>query len=193
MGLFRTANVGKDLAQRRRRYPEAWRLGEMLAEDRFELSPNEDRLFTLETLDAYMQEVGADAVRLVAASAREKGGSMPTEFLSTVGIACGYTLEPVMREFISSGMAAENLQEINAHRDDYDRGRELAEKSFGVEWLAEAPLIGQGIEDQIDLKWATAIEDNAISPPFGQPAVARAGVKARAAELIRERLFQSVP
>jgi hypothetical protein len=140
--------------------------------------------------------VGADAVRLVVAGAREQGGSMPTEALSTIGISCGYALDPVMREYISTGMAGQNLELIQFYRKDYERGRELAEKSFAESpalWLARAPLIGEGIEEQIDMQWEPGFQWNRFSPPFDSPDVARGGVKARAAELIRERLFQSVP
>ena len=97
-------SVGKELGDRKRRYPEAWQMGEY----RFEIIPNEDRHWTAGMVDAFMQEAGADAVRLVAAGLKAEGGGMPIEALSTIGIACGYTLEPVMQQYISSGTATQN-------------------------------------------------------------------------------------
>jgi hypothetical protein len=84
MGLFRAASVGKDLASRRRRYPEEWQTGEYVAEDRTELIHGEDRDWHMGMVDAYAGEVAEDAVRLCAASLEAEGSSMETQALSTI-------------------------------------------------------------------------------------------------------------
>jgi hypothetical protein len=47
--------VGRELAQRKRRYPEAFKIGENMAEDRFETLPGEDRAWSLGMVDAYSE------------------------------------------------------------------------------------------------------------------------------------------
>ena len=53
--------VARELAQRKRQYPEPFEMGERLAEDRFETIPGEDRAWGPAMVDAYVREVGEDA------------------------------------------------------------------------------------------------------------------------------------
>lgn len=185
----RAFKMGRELAQRKRQHPEPWRLGETLAEDRFEMLPGEDRVWSLATVDDYLREVAEDAVKLVDAVTRRRGSVLDTEASSTVGIACGYTLEPVLREYISSGAAWGDTAAIAEYRDDYDRGRDMADKGFFPDpepWLATAPLIASGIELHIDdTGLAVAFAMNAFTPQFQQVGVAKGGYFSRMAELIR--------
>lgn len=192
--MFRSLKLGREVAARRRRYPEPWQLGEGLAEDRFELLPGEDRAWGLAMVDDYLREAGQDAVILVAEASRRRGYVMDSEPLSTVGIACGLTLEPALRNYIESGAAEGDRQAIRDYRSDYDRGRTMAENTFKKEptrWLATVPLIGNGIEEQVDRKLGAAFAFNAFEPPFEQTGVALGAFKARMAELILDQLKSS--
>lgn len=191
---MRAFKIGRELARRKRQYPEPFKLGEELAEDRFETLPGEDRAWSLAMVGDYLNEVGEDAVRIVVGLARRQGYEMETGALSTVGIACGVTLDPALREYVSSGAAAGDQQAIANYRADYDRGREMADTTFFPEpdlWLATAPLIGNGIALRIDtIGMAQAFAFNAFSPPFEETGVALGGFKARMAELIRHYLTE---
>ncbi len=61
--------MSRELAQRKRTYPEVWRLGENLA-DRFDIIPGEDRRWDPSMVDDYLREVAEDTVKLVEATAR---------------------------------------------------------------------------------------------------------------------------
>lgn len=190
VGVFK---LGREMARRKRQYPGPWKLGENLAEDRFETLPGEDRTWSLAMVDDYLREVAQDAVMLVEGTARrQQGMTMDTAALSTVGIACGLHIEEAVKRYINSGAAAGDMRAIAEHRADYDRGREMAETSFFPEpeaWLALAPAIGDGIELRMDdIGIAGAFGFNAFSPPFGEPGVAKSAYMARMAELIRHYL-----
>ncbi len=98
-----------------RTYPEVWRLGENLADDRFDIIPGEDRRWDPSMVDDYLPEVAEDTVKLVEATARRQGGTAESGALATVGTASGYTLEPNLREYIRTGAPA----------DDYGGDREV--------------------------------------------------------------------
>jgi hypothetical protein len=186
---MRALNRSPELAQRKRTYPEVWRLGENLADDRFDIIPGEDRRWDPSMVDDYLGEVAEDTVKLVEATARRQGETAESEALATVGLACGSTLEPKLREYIRTGAAADDAAAIAKFRDDYDRGRRMAERSFFPEpetWLAMSPLIANGIELHIDeTGLAMVFTFNATAPPFEQAGVAKGGYLARMAELIR--------
>jgi len=136
---MKALKMGRELARRKRQYPEPWHLGEEMAEDRFELLPGEDRMWSAAMVDGYLGEVGQDAVKLAAAMASREGLALDTGALSTIGIACGFTLELPLREYINRGGAAGDMKAIADSRDDYDRGREMAEKGFFPEPAARVP------------------------------------------------------
>jgi hypothetical protein len=186
---MRALNRSPELAQRKRTYPEVWRLGENLADDRFDIIPGEDRRWDPSMVDDYLGEVAEDTVKLVEATARRQGETAESEALATVGLACGATLEPKLREYIRTGAAADDGAAIAKFREDYDRGRRMAERSFFPEpetWLAMSPLIANGIELHIDESGlAMVFTFNATAPPFEQAGVAKGGYLARMAELIR--------
>lgn len=181
--------LGRELTQRKRQYPEAFKIGENMAEDRFETLPGEDRAWSLGMVDAYLNEVSEDAVMVATGLAFRQGIELQVGALSTIGIACGVSIDPALRKYIKSGAADGDRQAIADYRHDYDRGRDMAETSFFPEpdaWFATAPLIGNGIlmrEDDIGL--AQAFGFNAFTPPFEEPGVARGAWRARMAELIR--------
>jgi hypothetical protein len=181
--------MGRELMQRKRTYPDVWQLGENLAEDRFDIIPGEDRRWDPSMVDDYLREVAEDTVKLVEATGRRQGVAPESGALATVGMACSYTLEPVLREYIRTGAAADDTAAISTFRDDYDRGRQMAERGFFPEpetWLAMSPLIASGIELHIDGSgFALVFALNATTPPFDQPGVAKGGYLARMAELIR--------
>ena len=190
MGVFK---LGREMARRKRQYAGPWKLGENLAEDRFQTLPGEDRAWSLAMADDYMREVAEDAVMLVEGAARrQQGMTMDTGALSTVAIACGLHLEDAVKGYINSGSAAGDMRAIAEHRADYDRGRDMAESSFFPEseaWLALAPAVGDGIALRMDdIGIAGAFGFNAFSPPFGEPGVAKGAYMARMAELIRHYL-----
>jgi hypothetical protein len=81
--------MGRELTQRKRTYPEVWRLGENLADDRFDIVPGADRRWDPSMVDDYLREVAEDTVKLVEATARSQGGATESGALATVGIACG--------------------------------------------------------------------------------------------------------
>jgi hypothetical protein len=181
--------MGRELAERKRTYPEVWRLGENLADDRFDIIPGEDRRWDPSMVDDYLREVAEDTVKLVEATAQRQGGTTESDALATVGAACGYTLEPKLREYIRTGAAADDMSAIAKFRDDYDRGRQMAESAFFTEsetWLGTSPLIANGIELHLDeTGLAMVFAFNATMPPFEQTGVAKGGYLARMAELIR--------
>lgn len=181
--------LGRELARLKRQYPDPFRLGEEMAEDRFETLPGEDRSWSLDTIGQFLNEASEDAVRIVAGMARRQGYEMDAGALSAIGIECGVALDPVVRRYIRSGAAEADRRAIAKHREDYERAREIADETFFPEpdlWLATAPLIGTGIAlKSEDIGLATAFSHNAFSPPFGETGVALGGFKARMAELIR--------
>jgi hypothetical protein len=67
--------MGRELTQRKRTYPEVWRLGENLADDRFDIVPGADRRWDPSMVDDYLREVAEDTVKLVEATARRRGGA----------------------------------------------------------------------------------------------------------------------
>ena len=186
---MRAFETGREPAQLKRTYPEVWRLGENLADDRFDITPGEDRRWDPSMVDDYVREVAEDTVKLVEATARRQGETAESEALATVGIACGSTLEPKLREYIRTGAAGDDTAAISKFRDDYDRGRQMAERSFFPEpetWLAMSPLIANGIELHIDeTGLAMVFAFNATAPPFEQAGVAKGGYLSRMAELVR--------
>ena len=139
--------MGRELAQRKRTYPEVWRLGENLADDRFDIRPSPPSV-----------------LHVAPRSSRN----------------C---------EYIRTGAAADDTAAIARFRDDYDRGRQMAERSFFPEpetWLAMSPLIANGVELHIDeTGLAMVFAFKATTPPFEQAGVAKGGYLARLAELIR--------
>jgi hypothetical protein len=181
--------MGREPAQLKRTYPEVWRLGENLADDRFDIIPGEDRRWAPSMVDDYLHEVAEDAVKLVEATARRQGETPESGALATLGIACGSALEPKLWEYIRTGAAADDTAAIAKFRDDYDRGRQMAERSFFPEpetWLAMSPLIANGIELHIDETGLSMVfAFNATAPPFEQAGVAKGGYLTRMAELIR--------
>jgi hypothetical protein len=186
--MLDAVRLGRDLRARKRSYPEAWNLGSRLAEDRFQTMPGEDRDWNISDLGEYMRTAGADAVRLMEGAARRQGRTLPPEFLSTLGIACGLHLEGPLKRFFGSGAASENRQLLNDFRDDYARGLGMAETIFFPEaqdWLDIAPFIGDGLDLRMDMGGlGMAFANNAFSPPFRQPVVGQAAYRARTAQLI---------
>src|SRR5918994_4328814 len=116
--------MGREPPQLKRTYPEVWRLGENLADDRFDITPGEDRRWDPSMVDDYVREVAEDTVKLVEATARRQGETAESEALATVGIACESTLEPKLREYIRTGAAGDDTAAVADFRDDYDRGRQ---------------------------------------------------------------------
>ena len=116
--------MGREPAQLKRTYPEVWRLGENLADDRFDIIPGEDHEWDPSMVDDYLREVAEDTVKLVEATARRQGETAESGALATVGVACGSTLEPKLREYIRTGAAADDTAAIAKFRDDYDRDRQ---------------------------------------------------------------------
>ncbi len=104
--MFKASKVARELDGRKRQYPEAWRIGENMAEDRFETIRGEDRSWSTTMLDGYVREVATEATQFAEALARSQGAAFTLpDYLSTIGIACGYTIEPALRNYLDWGAA----------------------------------------------------------------------------------------
>lgn len=186
--VFRALKLGKEGRELRRRFPEPWRLGEMLAADRLDILPGEDRTWSVTTVDGFLSEAAEDAIKVAEGLAQREGRSLPSEVLKAIGISCGLAIEEPLRMYVRSGGAEADRQARQQYRSDYEAGRELAEDQFYGDperWIKTAPAMASGIEMLIDMTFGPALTYNAMEPPVQEPGVFLGGFTARMAELIR--------
>ena len=193
--MFRSAKSRREPAAHRKRFPDMWRVGEDLADDRAALLPAEDRPWDPTMADAYLREVRLDAMSIAAWMARREDRPPDIDRLTTVAMACGLRLESPLHGYLRSGWAEIDRNAIRDHHADYDSGRELAEATYARDpapWLETAPMICTGILLQIDIQFRPGFRSLATRPPFGPQDVALSGFKARMADLVRARLSRDV-
>jgi hypothetical protein len=163
----------------------------MLADDRMEILPGEDRDWTRTTVDDYMRLAAEEAIKVAQGLARREGQTLPSGVLKAVGVACGLRLEQPLREYLQSGAAAADQKSRAQHRADYASGRGLAETMFKNDperWTKTAPAMASGIAMLVDMTFGPALTYNAMDPPIQAPGVFLGGFNARMAELIRVQL-----
>jgi hypothetical protein len=186
--MFRALKLGKEARDLRRRFPEPWRLGEMLAADRLDILPGEDRPWSPTDVDRFLSEAAEDAIKIAEGLARREGRTLPSEVLKAVGIACGLAVEEPLRAYVQSGGAEADRRARQDFRADYDAGRQLAENQFygdPEKWIKTAPAMSSGVEILVDMSFGPALTYNAMEPPVQESGVFLGGFTSRMAELVR--------